>query len=116
MVASGPLTALPSIVQRQAGETQEGEVVLELVLGPLIGEHVQRLQDQDLEHQHGIIGRTAASAPVRALQRRFGLPPPGDLGRELGIALDQVGEARVDPQHELRQEVHRVPAAMLRGG
>jgi hypothetical protein len=50
-----------------------GEPVADLVLGLVIGQRVQRLQDQHLEHQHGVVGWPTASGPVRAVERRLEL-------------------------------------------
>jgi hypothetical protein len=49
------------IVQRQADEAHEGEPVAQLISGLVVGQGVERLQDQHPEHQHRVIGW--ASAP-----------------------------------------------------
>ena len=48
---------------------------LDLVLGLVVRERVERLQHQHLEHQHRIVGRPAAPGPVRAIERRVQLGP-----------------------------------------
>ena len=42
---------------------------------PVVAQAVLRLDHQDLEHQHRVIRRTAATAAVRIRQRRLQVPP-----------------------------------------
>lgn len=44
------------VLDLQAQKAHEREPVPDLVLNLIVGQVVQRLQDQDLEHQQGIIG------------------------------------------------------------
>ncbi len=50
--------------QSQTEETHEGQAVVDQIFRSLVGEIVQRLDDQDLEHQHRIERATAAFAPI----------------------------------------------------
>ena len=43
--------------------------VLDLELGLVVRQAVERLQDHNLEHHHRVVGRPAASGAIRALQR-----------------------------------------------
>jgi hypothetical protein len=59
------------VLEGEAQEPHEREPVPDLVLGLVVGERVERLQDQHLEHQHRIVRRPAAPGPVRAGERRL---------------------------------------------
>ncbi len=58
------------VMQFEPEKTHEGEAVADLKLGLVVGERVERLEDQNFEHQHGVIGRATALHAIRALQRR----------------------------------------------
>jgi hypothetical protein len=60
-------------VQGQAQKAQERESVPDLVFGLVVGQRVEALQHQDLEHQHRIVRRPAAFGPVRTHERRLEL-------------------------------------------
>ena len=57
-------------MQLKPEKAHEGEAVADLELRRIVGERIERLEDQNLEHQHGVVGRTSALRAVRALQRR----------------------------------------------
>lgn len=57
--------------QIESQESHEGQTVTNLVLGLIIGQVVQGLQDENREHQHGIKGGTAALFP-RGAAKNFG--------------------------------------------
>ena len=57
------------IFQPEAQEAHEGEAVADLELGLVVREIVERLQHQNLEHQHRIVGRATALATIGAAQR-----------------------------------------------
>ena len=50
-------------------EAHERQPVADLELRLVVGEVVERLQHQDLEHQHAIVRRAPAAGPVVAVQR-----------------------------------------------
>ena len=62
-------------MQRQPDEAHERQPVAELVLGLVVGQRVERLQHQDAEHQHRIVGRPAALGAVAAAERGLELGP-----------------------------------------
>ena len=61
------------VLERQTDEAHERQPVLQLVLGLVVRERIERLQHQDLEHQHRVVRRPAALGPVRAIERRVQL-------------------------------------------
>jgi glycosyl transferase family 1 len=64
-----------AVLERQSKEAPEGEPVANLILGLVVGKRVERLQQQDLEHQHRIVGWSAPLGPIRACERRLQLRP-----------------------------------------
>ena len=72
--------------EAKSDETHEREPILDLELGLVVGEVVQRLKDQNLEHQDGIVWRPPALGAVRALQR-LGKRLPEDLSRNERVQL-----------------------------
>ena len=57
------------VVHAQAHKPHERQAVPDLELRLVIGQVVQRLQHQRLEHQHAVIRRAAALGSIRSLQR-----------------------------------------------
>ena len=57
------------ILEAEPEEAHERQPVPDLELGRVVRQRVERLQDQDLEHQHRVIGRPAALRSIRPLQR-----------------------------------------------
>ncbi len=55
--------------QPHVDEAHERQPVADLELRLVVGEVVERLPHQDLEHQHAIVRRTPAAGPVAAVQR-----------------------------------------------
>ena len=55
--------------QPHVEEAHERQPVADLELRLVVGEVIERLQHQDLEHQHAIVRRTPAAGPVAAVQR-----------------------------------------------
>jgi hypothetical protein len=64
IVASGDRALKP-----QAQKPHERQPVAQLEFGRVVRQCVERLQDQDLEHQYGVIGRSTALRPVGTIQR-----------------------------------------------
>jgi hypothetical protein len=96
--------------ERQAQKAHEGKPVLDQVFRPLIGQRVARLQDQDLEHQHVIIGRAATLGPFGPRDGTLQFEPECleiyqrtqplqivALGGELSESLLHVKEPRLPP-------------------
>ena len=98
--------------QAEPEEAHEGQPVLDQVLGPLVRQRVHRLQQQHLEHQHVVEGRTAAlravrprhrplqirAEPLEVHQRRDALQVVA-LGRQLPQPLLDIEEARLPSLH-----------------
>jgi hypothetical protein len=99
------------LVKREPDKAQERQPVPEPIPGLPVGQRVQRLANEQLEHQHGVVGRSAALGPIRPPQRRLELAAdqlePDHLGQPLEriarrrqrlAVLVQVEEARL-PHH-----------------
>ena len=84
------------VVQRQPHEAHEREPVAQLVLGLVVGQRVERLQHEDAEHQHRVVGRPPAPGAVAPAERgvelgpclvtEFAFPVPSDTSAELCCA------------------------------
>ena len=74
------------ILEAEAEEAHERQPVPDLELRGVIRQRVERLKDQDLEHQHRVVGRAATLRSVGPLQRGRQLRPERfevDQSREL---------------------------------
>ncbi|SJM34849.1 hypothetical protein BQ8482_530019 [Mesorhizobium delmotii] len=76
------------VAEPQPEEAHEGKPVLDLELGLIVRETVERLQNQDLEHHHRIKGRPTAFGAIGALQR-LGQRFPENLPRHHRVQLLQ---------------------------
>ncbi len=61
-------------VEPKAQKSLEGQPVLDLKLGRLVRQCIERLQHQDLEHQHRVERRPSALAAITAPERRHQRP------------------------------------------
>ncbi len=59
------------VVQGQADKPHKRQPVLQLIFGLVVGQRVQGLQHQHLEHEHRVGWRPSALGPIRARQRLF---------------------------------------------
>lgn len=75
------------VVKFEPEKAHEGEAVTDLKLRRVVAQRVERLQDQNLEHQHGVIRRAPALRAVRTLQR-------GGERRAKDLEIDQLFETR----------------------
>jgi hypothetical protein len=57
-----------AILEAEAEETHERQPVSDLELGDVVRERVERLKDQDLEHEDRVVGRAATLRSVGPLQ------------------------------------------------
>lgn len=57
------------VAKAKLEEAHERQPILDLELGLVVGQAVERLQDHDPEHQHRIVARPAALGAIRPLQR-----------------------------------------------
>lgn len=102
--ASGTLSPSP------AEEAPEGKSVLDLELGLVVRQAVERLQNHDLEHHHRIVRRPATLRAIGALLRlaeRLAENLPRHhriqlLQRIVGLAQPQLEHVLFNPVHILR--------------
>ena len=57
------------VMHGQPDKPHERQPILQLILGLVVGQRVQRLQNQHLEHQYRVIGRSSPFGPIRTRQR-----------------------------------------------
>ena len=73
------------VLEVKPQEAHKREPIPDLELGGVIRQRVEGLEHQDLEHQHGIVGRASSLEPVRPLQRR-------EQGSAKDLEVDQLRE------------------------
>ncbi len=96
------------ILQPEAKKAHEAQPVADLKLRLVVGEIVKRLQHQNFEHQHRVIGRSAALGPIGPLQR-FG----ERLAKELEIDHRTEPLQRVTTRAQLRQTLVQIEKPRL---
>ncbi len=60
-------------MQRETGKAHEREPVAQLILGLVVRQRVQRLQNEDAKHQHRIVRGAPTAAAIGAIECGFQL-------------------------------------------
>jgi hypothetical protein len=87
-----------SILEAEAEEAYERQPVPDLELGGVVRQRVERLKDQDLEHENRVVGRATALRAIGPLQR----------GRQLRSECLEVYQRR-----ELHQQIAFLRQALI---